>query len=230
MNGVVDERGVKGARGPAGSVRTGRRIAIGLVVIGALAGAGYLLSRATPSWWRPPSPNGAADERARALEQGLASEFTRVRPAGEKWALRLRDADANAWLALRLPRWLMHDRELPWPEGAELVQVAWEAPDRATIGVERDGRIWSATVRLTLANGRLALEPVGGAIGRLPVPWLSGTSGNDKGALGADAFVPELSRPVDAIIELGDGRRVKLLDFEFDDGEARFRFETLPRP
>lgn len=151
-----------------------------------------------------------------------------VRPPGERWAIRVRAADANAWLALRLPQWLEHDRELSWPKDVNLAQVQFDAPDRLTLGVERKRLIWSATVRVVLTEGRLTLEPVGAGVGRLWVPW-SVAFAFDDSAIGVSAFVPELAHPVEAIMPLHDGRRVKLVDFEFDDGEARFRFETLAR-
>jgi len=178
----------------------------------------------------PPGPVSDAEERARALEQGLAAEFTRVRPAGERWAVRVRETDANAWLALRLPKWLAHDRGLPWPEEIDLVQISFDAPDRVIVGAEREGWIWSATLRPRLEQGMLTLEPAGGALGRLWIPWF--TPAADRGSSASTliaSFVPELARPVEAILDLPDGRRVKLLDFECDRGEVRFLCETLPR-
>jgi len=232
------------------------QVALVLVLL-TLVGAWMVQSK--PGWWEPPAgaPRGGtrvaeerateasnanehggllnhnsltlADERARALEQGLVSEFTRVRPAGEQWAIRVRSADANAWLALRLPQWLAHDRELPWPDGVDMVQLHLATGDRITLGADRGGWVWSATMLVVLEDGRLTLQPVGGALGRLWIPWMSSADGSSDGALSIAAFVPELAHPVDAIVPLPDGRRVKLLDFEFADDEALFRFETLPR-
>jgi len=201
---------------------------------GLAVGAGAWLAFRTPSWWSPPSARPGAvsreDDRARALEQGIAAELTKVRPSGQRFAMRIRAEDANAWLALRLPQWLVHDRELPWPKGVELVQVHAGAPDRLTLAAKRDGVIWSISVRAVIENGRLRLEPRGGAIGRLWIPWL-GNGGRDdgRGALGIAALVPELAAPTDAILPLPDGRRLRLLDLEFDGDEARFQFESMPR-
>lgn len=247
---------------PRVSTRLSRRIALGGLVALLLVIGGAWMAQSKPSWWRPPAnairggviprdePSPAAaghraessldrafasDEQARALEQGLAGEFTRVRPAGERWAIRVREADANAWLARRLPLWLAHDRALPWPKGIDLVQVNFASPDRLTVGVERQGWIWSATLRPRLAKGgSLTLEPSGGAVGRLWLPWLAPASSvsegdSSSGAPNLASFVPELARPVEAIFPLPDGRRVQLLDFELDRGEARLQFVTLPR-
>lgn len=255
------------ARAPACSTKLPKRLGQALLIVILLGIVGAWAAQSKPGWWRPPTgavrggvvaperaasdDNGipmnsaqAADDSARALEQGLASEFTRVRPSNEPWAIKVRSADANAWLALRLPQWLAHDRELPWPKGVDLVQICFDAPDRVTLGAERDGWVWSATMRVRLENGRLALEPVGGALGRLWIPWLmpsapksppaagdaaAGVGSEEGGALSVAAFVPELAESIEAIVPLPDGRRVRLLDFEFDRSEARFRFETLPR-
>lgn len=187
------------------------------------------LPRCTPAWWNPPAPGSSrADEHARALEQGIASEFTRIRPEGERWAVRIRAEDANAWLALRLPRWLEHDRELPWPEGVEVVQVDFAAPDRVTLGVRRDRLIWTVSMKPTLQEGRLSLVPLGAGVGRLWLP-MAIAFGGEGGAAPVTAFVPELARPVEAMLPLPDGRRVRLLDYECDSGELRLRLQTLPR-
>lgn len=208
-----------------------------MVAAGLLIGAGTWLAHQAPSWWSPstaaPGAPSRDDDRARALEQGIASELSRVRPAGERWAMRVRTGDANAWLALRLPQWLEHDRELPWPRGVELVQIHTSAPDRLTLAAKRDGYVWSIDLRAALERGRLSLEPAGGALGRLWLPWIGAPAGpgadRGRGALGISALVPELAAPVDAVLALPDGRRVRLLDLEMDAGEARFLFETMPR-
>lgn len=246
------------------TTRMPKRMAQVLLVALLLGIVGAWMAQSKPGWWQPPpgalrggamspmsamSATGAADvraqstgaatadDRARALESGLASELSRVRPEREAWAIRVQCDDANAWLALRLPQWLAHDRELPWPKGVDLVQVSFAAPDRVTLGAERGGWIWSATVRVLLREGQLSLEPVGGALGKLWIPWLSAAAPSpasdsdaaNDGALSLAAFIPELAQPVEALIPLPDGRRVRLLDFEFDDREVRLRFETLPR-
>jgi len=213
---------------PACSVRLRRRAAQAIVVLAILAVAGAWLAASTPSWWRPPPLDSAvADDHARALEQGLAAEFTRIRPDSEPWAIRIRTEDANAWLAIRLAQWLEHERELPWPEGVELVQVSFASPDRVTLGVRRGGWIWSITLRAALENGHLSLTPTSGGVGRLWIPW-SVASGVD-GAPRVTDFVPELSRSGHATLTLPDGRSVKLLDLECDADGLRMRLETLPR-
>ena len=56
--------------------------AILLVVIAAAAGA-VALARMTPAWWSPTARDAAgALDTARALEQGIASETTKVRGEG----------------------------------------------------------------------------------------------------------------------------------------------------
>jgi len=81
--------------------------AILLVFIAAAAGA-VALARMTPAWWSPTARDAAgALDTARALEQGIASETTKVRGEGvQPWSVRVRAADVNAWLGARLPQWL----------------------------------------------------------------------------------------------------------------------------
>ncbi|MBX3355309.1 MAG: hypothetical protein KF724_06395 [Phycisphaeraceae bacterium] len=217
------------ARAADSSERRSRRRALVLLVavVGALLVLlGFMLARAAPSWWRPPVGDDRSDARARAIEQGLAAEFTRVRPEGETWAIRIFEADANAWLALRLPLWLKHDRELPWPQGIEVVQIHFERPDRVVVAADHGGRIWSVVFRPRIEAGVLALDTVGGGVGRLWIPWAATTG---EGTSSLAKFVPELARPVEAILPLPDDRRVRLLDFEVDRGEIRLQFETLWR-
>ena len=54
---------------------------------------------------RPMLPLDAV-ARGEAFEQALAAALTRVRPAGEEWAIAIDPDDINAWLATRLAKWV----------------------------------------------------------------------------------------------------------------------------
>jgi hypothetical protein len=90
-----------------------------LLLLVVLAAGAVALARMTPAWWSPTARNAAgALDTARSLEQGIASETTKVRGEGvQPWRVRVRAAHLNAWLGARLPQWLEYDQSLPWPDG-----------------------------------------------------------------------------------------------------------------
>lgn len=196
-----------------------------LVVIAAAAGA-VTLARMTPAWWSPTARDAAgALDTARALEQGIASETTKVRGEGvQPWSVRVRAADVNAWLGARLPQWLEYDQSLPWPEGVKGVQAKVDA-DGFALAADWNGFVmitrWAIEPGAEGADGAPAtLRAAGTSIGNLPIPFAAGV-----GAW----FVPELGRALPLKAKLGDGRFIKVTDVEFTDGEAILDFETLPR-
>lgn len=192
-----------------------RAFLVMLVAVAALAAA-TAAARRPPGWWSEPAPwptEDAALETARGLEQGIASETTRVRARGaEDWSVRVRAADLNAWLAARLPQWLEHDRSLPWPEGVNRVRVAIDA-DGLALAADWNGFVVTTrwAVEPGSAGAPATLRAAGSSVGSLPVPFAAGV-----GAW----FVPELGRPLALRARLGDGRSVSVADVEFADGEA----------
>ena len=204
--------------GPAGRDRRRavRRAFLAMLAVVALLAAAVGAARRAPAWWSEPSPwpsEDAALETARSLEQGIASETTRVRAKGsEEWSVRVRAADLNAWLAARLPQWLEHDRSLPWPDGVERVRVAIDA-DGLALAADWNGFVVTTRWRVDSGEGGApaTLRAAGSSVGSLPVPFASGV-----GAW----FVPELGRPLALRARLGDGRSVTVSDVEFSGGEA----------
>ena len=63
--------------------------------------ASFMLA-AMPPVARPTLPVDAS-ARGEAFEQALAATLTKVRPAGEEWAIAIDPADINAWLRLPPP-------------------------------------------------------------------------------------------------------------------------------
>ena len=130
----------------------------------------------------------------------------------------MRAADVNAWLGARLPQWLEHDRSLPWPGGVQAVQAAADA-DGLTLAADWNGFV--VATRWVIEPGApgqpATLRAAGTSVGSLPIPFAAGV-----GAW----FVPELGQPLPLESRLGDGRRVRIVDAEFADGEVILDCET----
>lgn len=209
--------------GPAGvpRARWRRKAFLAMLVLVAMAAGGVALARRVPAWWSPPARDAAgALDTARALEQGIASETTRVRgPGAQAWRVRVRAADVNAWLGARLPQWLEHDRSLPWPEGVKAVQLAADAEGFA---LAADWNGFVLVTRWTIDAGEggapATLRAAGTSVGSLPVPFAGSVGG---------WFVPELARPLPLETRLGDGRTLRVTGAEFLAGEAILDCETV---
>jgi hypothetical protein len=144
-----------------------------------LAGAAWMLARQPPTWWSPPAADDAgAMALAESLERRLMEEISRVRPDESPWAVRLSEAQLNAWLALRLPRWIAHAGERVRVEsqvhlvdgGIEIAvrpldEAGGDEPSRASIGVLR--------LVPELRDGALVLGIGSAGIGRLSLPGVS---------------------------------------------------------
>ncbi|MBK7403239.1 MAG: hypothetical protein IPJ41_01065 [Phycisphaerales bacterium] len=233
--------------------RRARRWIVGLgvlVVTGActLLLVGIALSAAAPDWWRQPDPtNPRTIQKAEDVETGVVNVIYEVRDDPQApWSVTLRAPDANAWLNTRLEQWLANaDAEFDWPSELESLQVEFD-DGLIQVGVEvRDGdksRILSATLRPSLhEDGSLWVLAETIRVGRLPIPagWLADRAGAIATELAPRRFVetPEVDRllraligdrPLEAepIVELGDGRRVRLLGIETSHGKLRVTCRT----
>lgn len=198
-----------------------RRVFLGLLAAVALLAGAVALARRVPAWWAPTARDAAgALDTARALEQGIAGETTRVRgPGTQAWTVRVRAADLNAWLGARLPQWLEHDRSLPWPEGVKAVQVAAD-PDGFALAADWNGVVVVTRWAIDAGEGGApaTLRAAGTSVGSLPVPFAGSVGG---------WFVPELARPLPLETRLGDGRTLRVTGAEFLDGEAILDCETV---
>ncbi|MFZ9881806.1 MAG: hypothetical protein ACO3QC_10440, partial [Phycisphaerales bacterium] len=180
---------------------------------------------ALPPAARPMLP-ADPESRGEAFEQAIAAALTKVRAAGEEWAIAVDPADINAWLATRLPKWIAHDPELAALEPARTVRIAAVA---GGLVVEDSAHANGAAVLTlpvtpSLADGRLLLEIGTARIGRLPVPG----SASALAALARDSLNRLASGP--ARIPLADRRTVELRGIECVSGEIRLLFATLPPP
>ena len=167
------------------------------------------------------------DVRGEAFEQALAAQLTKIRPAGEEWAIAIDPADVNAWLATRLPKWIEHDDGLAALSAARTVRLA--SVDGALIvedserAVDRGAAVLSLPVTPRLDDGRHLRLDIGLCrVGRLPVP----------GA--ATALAALLRESLDRLaagpaqIRLADGRRVELREISCEPGRVALLFATLP--
>ncbi len=187
-----------------------RRLLAVAWVVGAasvLVGLALVLSYRPPSWWIDPialAGNPDSLDRGSALEQHIAATVSRVRLGGERWVLRIRDSDINAWLAARGPLWTAHDPSLPWPMAGAATQVRF-VDGTATVAIEVGGRIWSGSCAISVAAGEISMSPQSGAIGQLPVPWGANLALGFLEGEGAQTL--RLPRT----FALGDGRTVEVL-------------------
>lgn len=206
------------------------------------------LVRMSPDWWRTTHPDDPATiQMAEDIETDLVNVMYQVRGGDdETWSVTLRAPDANAWLNTRLVRWLGNaDAEFEWPEEIGDVQVEFDR-GLVHVGVRVDGadrpRVLSATLRPEFhADGSLWVRAESVFVGRLPIPagWVV-----DR----ADAPWPDvlparlLEQPLtnhvldalaggvalddDPVLDLGDGRRVRLLGLVCEQGRLRMTCRT----
>ncbi|MDZ4829232.1 MAG: hypothetical protein SGJ09_03420 [Phycisphaerae bacterium] len=215
--------------------RCRRRIGWALLFVTALTViAGVALLR-TPSWWSPvAAENPAALEAGENFENACISESHRVRPENQPWAVRVRDAEVNAWLATRLPKWVEHLGALR--PGAAQVRFTEGTIELAT---EIAGLPSIASLRIApvVANGAISLGRQRVAVGRFPLPVahslviaplvrsLGGSDAPDELQL---AIALLGGQAIKAEFELADGRVVRVRDIEVHDGEMLLEFETAP--
>ena len=182
-----------------------------------------VLLAAMPPVARPILPDDA-EARGEAFEQALAAALTKVRPAGEEWAIAIDPADMNAWLATRLPKWIEHDPALANLSRATTLCLA--AIDGALI-LEDSARpsgapIVSLPLTPIVEGDRFRLAIGTARIGRLPVPG----SGSALAAFLRASLDELASGPAE--IRLSDRRRVALRAVSCQPGELRLLFATLP--
>ena len=214
---------VAAARAPGRRV-SGPRLVAALAIVMAATGALWWLGSSPPMWWSPPAASDSdADRRARELEANLTAEIHRIRPAGEPWAVALRDTDVNAWLAIRLPAWRDFDASIPWPPDAGVAQVRF-LPGQVQVAIDCEGTIWSAVVEPAVAADRVACPPTHGGVGALPIPY-GASLALDLLQGGTDAA----ARGSPRTFRLGDGRIVEIADIEVREGELLLQFVTRPR-
>lgn len=217
--------------------RLGRLVLLLVVVLlGVGVAAGFWSARTPPAWFKPPAPTEASRERGWTVERRLAEEFSRIRAEQPTWSLRVREEDLNLWLAERLRPWVEHRGA--WPESVGRVQVRL-AKGRVSLAVELTDldsvAVLEATPVASKEDGSVTLRWTSAGFGRLRLPWPDArvrgavldrvTGGRED--LAAFAEVLE-GLTIPGAIDLGDGRRVSLLDAEVGEGEAILDLVTAP--
>ncbi|HZW11252.1 MAG TPA: hypothetical protein VFF69_15220 [Phycisphaerales bacterium] len=227
------------------AVSVGLGIVLGACVAAAVAAS--LVSQA-PSWWRTTNPTDPATIRAgEEVENGVVNVIYEVRetPAAP-WTVTLHAADANAWLNTRLGQWLANsDAEFEWPREVENLQVQFD-DGLIQVGVQFNGgereQILSATLRPEFRDdGSLWVAARSISVGRLPIPagWIVERAGSiAEGVVPARVLEdPETARVLralagecpldpDPVLELGDGRRVRVLRIAAERGRLLVQCRT----
>jgi hypothetical protein len=235
---------------------TSRRIAAAMIALAGLTALivalGLWLTGRAPSWWRPLSTGDPALlATADAVENGVTTLINELRPGdspaarGAPWSMTLDDDSASAWLATKLPRWVLSRADLArWPPEVRLVQARF-SPGRiifaARVVQGRHDDILSIALAPRIdADGSLWLEATSVSIGSLPLPaglaLRSGDASEAPGILDARNAVPDElrsrreatpilaalrgERPLAALapLRLPDGRRIRVVNLEPQEG------------
>lgn len=221
-----------------------------------LAAAAATLARGSPAWWRTVRRDDPATiETARRVEDGLTRLLTRGRPMeegaspgawrSEPWSFRVQATEANAWLNVRLRPWLANQgEEIVWPDEIRELQVDFHDGKvrlGASVLVGDREQIVTATLDPALRAGSLFTPAEWVHLGRLGVPatWVLEAAGPDAGG-----YIPVRLRDLpeteamyraflgsapmfrNAVIKIGDGRRVRILKITPDDGSLIVRCQT----
>lgn len=217
--------------------RLGRLVLFLVVVLLAVGiAAGFWSARTPPAWFKPPASNEASRERGWTVERRLAEEFSRIRAEQPTWSLRVREEDLNLWLAERLRPWVEHRGA--WPESVGRVQVRL-AEGRVSLAIELKDlgsvAVLEAAPVASKEDGSVTLRWTSAGFGRLRLPWPDAgvrnavldrlTGGREEHAAFAEVLE---GLTIPGSIDLGDGRRVSLLDAEVGDGEAILDLVTAP--
>ena len=232
-------------------------VAIVALLCGGLLFA-HSLSAQTPHWWRNVSrEDPRTQEAAEQIEYAISDQLHASRTGGasadrpehwssELWSASISATDANAWINVRLPKWLAHeDENLRWPDELAEVQIDFSAGDvrlgarLATDGHERI--VWATFTPEIREDGSLWLRARRVHLGRLsvPAPWVLGEAEDLVNAYVPPEFRghPESRRLFDALagrvpiidtptLRLADGRRVRLVAMQAFEGRLSVACRT----
>jgi hypothetical protein len=233
--------------------------AVGAVMLGsALLLMGLALTRAAPLWWRtvlredPATITLAEGTERRLMNVAHDDEIIPLQRQADGswrspvWTIEVRSAEVNAWLNVRLPKWLANQKdEFHWPAEVSDIQVEFH-DDRITIGARvRAGdrhQVLTATLAPRLdPQGRLYLPAQSVNLGRLNIPasWVL-----DPIRANAEAYIPTQLRRLPetellfkafegeqallqrALVRLNDGRRIRILSVQPRDGRLLVTCQT----
>lgn len=218
----------RAARGNHGS-----RAMVVVWLIGAVfvcAAVGYGLTLRTPSWFQNVAMDGPEARRiAQRLENRIITEAYRfrgeptagpdgVRRTGEDWRLRVTEAEATAWLAVRFPEWLANrDPPARLPPGVRDLQAHFGS-GRAWVAGRVEDSVYSLSTSVRWNERGVWLSGVRAGVGSLwlPASWgglgMVGVLGRDE-AGGSALRIVSGDEPLvpGGTVRLEDGRRVRVL-------------------
>lgn len=227
--------------------RGGARIRLLLViVVVALIGAIVLwrVLVSPPSWFAPPDVMApVVRELADRVELRVLEVVHAEREEDEPWGVRVTDEQLNAWLAVKLRPWLVHEGITDWPEEIGVPQVHFNASG-LHIGVDlragdHAGSVLVLRVQPSVEDEGLRLRLDRVQFGRLPLPGEAWRRLADllRDHLAEDAAAgTDLERllsllrgeeAIDPTITLADGRRVRLVALRLGRNEAFLTCRTL---
>lgn len=202
----------------------------------------WVMTMMRPAWYAPPAESDvAAAEMAQQAEFGLVENMQKIREPGATWKLRISDDAVNAWLGIRMVKWLAHEGHPPWPEYLGLPQVH-TTPSGMIVAIElvpENGarRVLGLQIDPTITDETMQLSVVGGLIGRLPVPSPPGsllelirkaaTDGDEASILAVDYLLGGADLPTQ--VELVDGRSVRVDAVMLEEGAFVLEARTFPR-
>ncbi len=203
----------------------------------------WVMTMMTPAWYAPPAADDApAAELAQKAEFGLVENMQKIREPGTIWKLRISDDAVNAWLAIRMAKWLAHEGHPPWPEYLGIPQIH-TTPSGIIMAIELGSdagasRIVGLQIEPEISmEGTMRLVIVGGLLGRLPVPAPpssllqmvrdAATDGDESSALAAEYLLDGVD--FSALTPLVDGRRVQIDEVQLENGSFVLVVRTLPR-
>ena len=181
----------------------------------------WVMTMMRPAWYAPPAEDDAtAADMAQQAEFALVENMQKIRETDTTWKLRISDEAVNAWLAIRMLKWLAHEGHPPWPEYLGLPQIH-TTPSGMIVAIElvpENGasRVLGLQVAPEIDGETMHLSIVGGLIGRLPVPSppssllelvrAEATDGDEASALAVNYLIDGADFP--SVAELVDGRLV----------------------
>lgn len=209
-----------------------RRIAIAAgtigLLLGAAAGYSWLRSGQRPAWFRPPARGPELALLGERFERRVSSDLSDAHPFGTPWELAIDEPGLAAWLNSRLGEWAANQGS-PLPSDLRTIHCSIDSAGirlGASIGTAGNERIIGALVLFDSA-GRPSLHSP--SIGRLvPPEWAAGPLLR----LAAPGLGLDLSHalgaalPRDAPLQLGDGRRVRLIAAALEPGVLRLTCVT----
>lgn len=213
-----------------------RWLTLGAVVLSAVVVFGvYKLRQFSrqPTYWQTTEATPQAAAQAEEFERRVPAEISRARGEGELWALDIKAAHVNQWLATRLPLWAANQGvELPSRLHRPMVAVepgrlivAWQVDEAA------DAQVVSAAFELTAPDGDgvvgLSLADV--YVGRFrvsPDTAAAYIAGLDDTSAQQVAHWRALLEHLPLRLTLPDGRVVTATDVELRNDEVKLWCRT----